>query len=51
MSPVVGETLHVACGIPIADNSIFLRTVSYGTANIRMTLNLQTPLPWFLCVE
>ena len=46
MSPVVGETVHGACGVPIADNSSS-RTVSCGTAVIRTTLNLQTPLPWF----
>ena len=45
-SPSVGETLHVACGTPIADNSgLFLRTVLCGAAGIRMTLDLQTPLP------
>ena len=36
MSPSVGETLHVACGTPIADNSgLFLRTVFNGAAEIK----------------
>ena len=46
MSPTVGETVHGACEALIADNSIS-RTVSCGTAFIRITLDLQTPLPWW----